>query len=172
MNCNNCNCNKRAVAFDLTMWIIRIILIGIALYFISAIVRSGTTTLLTTNDLDYELLLERPLYNPAGFMYVDPDTHRSYPHVIDLSKFQQTTLDNLFTDTKPFALAYTLYPFEGHAPQSIQIVYYNKAQFDIMAPLTWSQNYGEFQRNKTVLVRESEGMLMPQTLVMHIVFKR
>lgn len=154
--------DKRGVSFELTMWIVRLILIALLLYGISTIISIGTQSLLTTHDLDYALLLERPLYSPQGFIYHDQATGRWFPNVVDLSQFNAATLDAIFSTTKPFAIKYTL---------GDRTVYYNQARYEIINPLLWSEKYGNFQRNKTILVYD-QGKLTPQTLVMHIVFEK
>lgn len=167
--------SKKAVSYEFTLWMIRFIILGIGLYGISLILNTGTYNLLTTHTLEYTVLLERPLYSSFGFAYQDPETQRVYPHIIDKTRFTDAVLTEVFnqpTTSLPSRKLGMRYILDN------QMIYFNKQQFDIISPLTWSEKYGRVQRNVTVLVRGTQDAskekieLIPKTMVMEIVFEK
>jgi len=45
-----------------------------------------------TNNVAGKVLIQQMVYSPLCFSYVDKDTSRSYPGIIDISKFKNETL--------------------------------------------------------------------------------
>ncbi len=81
--------DKKAITtFEMLMWIPRIIFLVIIMFAVMFIVRSYVTTTIDVSELKANVFANRVLYSPTGMAYLDPDTNRAYPGVVDIEKFK------------------------------------------------------------------------------------
>lgn len=139
--------NKKGVLFDWLIWSIRITLLAIVIYCIVAITISPLEEDLNTHDLDYTFLLNRLFYSPNSISYVDDLTGRVYPGIIDLSKFNEETLNKTLGTSSRFAVKITL---------GDKVIYNNKDNYDDMAHLVWSKAYDSVLTKKYIIVKDGE----------------
>jgi hypothetical protein len=86
-----------------------------------------------TDSLERRLIFFNLFYSKDAFNYVDKDTGRVYPGVIDLVKFQQKgRLDYAayFTNNNHVAVKFTLKTLEGKE----YVAYMNQRYFDLQYP--------------------------------------
>jgi hypothetical protein len=63
--------------------------------------------LYTNEGLDEEIIISRVFFSPSCFVYMDENSNRAYPMVIDFDKFTQERLDECMQTQK--RISFTLY---------------------------------------------------------------
>lgn len=63
--------------------------------------------LYTNEGLDEEIVISRAFFSPTCFVYMDENTNRPYPMIIDFDKFNQKRLDDCMQTEK--RISFTLY---------------------------------------------------------------
>lgn len=145
--------NKKGDLADYIRWIWRIIMLILVSVSLWMIKERAVTKMIDTHGLEFNLLFERVLYSPNGIIYVDADTNRAYPGIIDISKFNEDSLNRIFQGGSKFAFRLKL---------NDKIIYYNEEFFNDAEPLL-PLKYKKIERNEYVLVYEnsktSNGLL-------------
>jgi hypothetical protein len=117
---------KKALG-EMVTWVIRCMLLIPIVFLMAVYANSFIVNNLDTTTVENELLVQRFLYSPDGFTYIDSDTLRVYPGYIDMKKFNSTYAEQAlkFSDTF-FSAKFTLTFDDGHVNET----YYDKISYD------------------------------------------
>jgi len=153
---------KKGLSLTVTQWIPRIIFLTIVVFSVLFLVRMHIRYNIEIPGLEADIFVSRLLYSPNGFTYVDPDTRRPYPGIIDLDKFNAETVVK--------AIDYG----EDHIAARIMLesgkeFIYNQDESDKWAPLSFIQKgLGAIKSDKIkvkVLVYDEGGYLSDHLVV-------
>jgi len=157
---------KGAISAYTLIWVGTVLFIIIPFYFVlNGIVQKSIDVSLDTHNLEHYLLLNRIFYSTNSFFYDDPYTGRTNLEEIDISKFNEDTLKNLFGE-------------ESRAKTAMKILlddeplYYNQNLYDFIEKIhARSEKYDVVTKNKVVLVRYKDGREERKLLTVNIGFE-
>jgi len=143
---------RGAVSAFTWVWVITILFILIPFYFVlNAIVERGIDVSINTHDLEHYLLLNRIFYSTNSIFYYDPYTGRTNLEEIDITRFNEDTLKNLFDKESNTRISFKLI-------LNSQELYYNKNLYDFIEQVyAKSEEYEMVTKNKVVLVKYPDG---------------
>lgn len=88
--------NKRAIiSFEMLMWIPRILFLVIVMFSVVILIRSFVVEKVDVTELEANIFANRLLYSQNSISFVDEDTERVYPGIIDLTKFNSKEMESL-----------------------------------------------------------------------------
>ena len=147
--------NKKArVTVYTWMWVITILFILIPFYVgIRFIVGAALESSLSTGTLENHILLNRIFYSENSIFYTDPLTKRSYPTIVDINKFNEQTLKDLFNETtKPVSFKLTLIS-NGNTNE----IFYNQHLYEYIEPrYEKSKTYDFIRQPVLVTVKDQD----------------
>jgi len=158
--------SRKAFMAEVAFWIIRILVLALSIVALVAMKNSAINNLTKTHDLEYKIILNRMIYSPTALAYVEPDTGRAYPGIIDMSKFNEEHLNESLMTNAPLALrmylkgtgtAYIKDKAGKLKKDTVTIdkeIYYDKDQYDYMLPLTAFQQYKRINDTRLVVIQD------------------
>ncbi len=151
-----------------TRWFITILVMVYPFYLVlSSIVDIGTSVSLSTNNLENYLLLNRLFYSTNGFFYHDQYTGRTNFEIVDITKFNEETLRNLFGEEGDNTKISLKLVIGG------QELYYNKFSYDFIEEVhAQSEKHDMITKNKIVLVRYPDEREEKKLLIVKIGFEK
>ncbi|HLC61469.1 MAG TPA: hypothetical protein VJI52_00445 [Candidatus Nanoarchaeia archaeon] len=84
---------KSTTTFEVIMWIPRILFLVVLMFAIMLLIRSFVNTTIDSSELQANVFANRVLYSTNAISYVDPDTQRVYPGIVDLDKLKSAISD-------------------------------------------------------------------------------
>ena len=149
-------------------WIIRIVVFAAVMLTMQGIVGTTAENLLSTELFEYDILAKRLIYSETGFSYQDRNG-RIYHGIIDLeNKFNTKTLNNFDKNRRSFYMRSILK--EDDKQQTVEI-YDDQNMFKDFEALTWSNQFGQKDFQRYVLVKDKENKLNRGLLNITIVYK-
>ncbi len=154
--------NKKGVmTFDMLMHLPRIFFT----LFVGAIIALLVLTLINVDtdirEKETYVIVDRLLYSEQGITYVDPDTGRVYPGIIDSKKFNEYTLEHIFTNPNNihFAMELTLSTYDLD-----RTIIYNRRNYVIWEDVqeTGAEGIGGarlFEHRRPVIVFEDDKLV-------------
>lgn len=108
------------------------------------------------------VLVNRMLYSGDCIIYVDGNTNRPYPGIIDVNRFTSPQLDSCISygERNDYAAAQLL--LQEIATEKNRTVYFNKVGYDVWEPrLYYSGSGGAAKRtsSKYVLLKENNNLI-------------
>ena len=147
--------NKRAVSFKImNMAFFRILFITIAFFVVWMFTVSQIQEKIEIGDIKDTIIINRALYSPTSFSYVDANTGRVYPGIIDINNFNNLQLNNSF-DYSGNNIAVK---FEIKYSNKTKTAYINQKWYERWAPLTKFKQYSQTTNFRYVLVKEKDKM--------------
>ncbi len=150
----------------------RIGFLMIALVIFFLLINFYVSTKIDIKQLQAETISARILYSEA-ITYQDPNTYRTYPGIIDASKFNSERLDEFipYTFSKYIAVKLTLFHKDGAT--LINEAHLNKQQYETWKVLIDSNIQGKgsvtyFQKLLPVTYKEKDGSFPYATLMLEI----
>lgn len=148
------------------LWAIKIIMIVAIVAIVHILKTAALGNMLETYDTEFIILNNKILYSPTALAYTSLDTGRTYPGIISLDDFNEGTLNKSMTKNLPAKL--TLIHMNRTV---IKEIYHDRARYDLLIPLTFSQKYD--LKNKTHYVLLNQGdELNPALLNVEVVVPR
>src|SRR3989338_539518 len=153
------NIHKKGQAEALE-WVPRLVVMSIAVVIVVMLVRYYTSRDIQGTDTATAAYLYRIYYDGNIITYVDPETKRAYPGVIDLQKFTDNRLDTVFSGKRrngesKIASKIILYDKPGN---EIKTIYHDKKTYDQYA---WTKGVeggqGAAQREEQFLITIKDG---------------
>jgi hypothetical protein len=157
--------NKKGMA-EAVLWIIRIIMLVMIVAVIHYIKIVMVSDALDTYDTEFYIMNSKLLYSPDVFAYTSMETGRTYPGIIDPSKFNEATLNQTISRGIPARL--TLRDSQG---TMISQIYNDKERYDILEPLVFAKQYDLLNKTQYVLIKDDSG-LKPGMLTIEMVVTR
>ncbi|NTV24279.1 MAG: hypothetical protein HGA85_07990 [Nanoarchaeota archaeon] len=150
---------KKAIGYNIVeYYIIRIpyliLLIGIFLYVTGSLERQG----LSSHNTRQQIIINRIFYSPNSITYTDSATGRSYPNVVDLSRFKdEAVLDKAFFTMQSRVLAASLQLTNLDTAEVYQ-AYINQDAYDRWKSYTKFEQYENFIDKRYVLIRNGDTL--------------
>lgn len=117
---------KKAIG-EMVIWVIRCFLLIPIVFLMVVYSNSFIINNIDSTSVENELLIQRFLYSPDGFTYIDSDTSRVYPGYIDMIKFNSTYTESALKFSYPFFSAkFTLTFNDGHTNET----YYDEPSYE------------------------------------------
>ncbi len=149
--------NKKGLAsLDVMMRVIHTILLAIVLSFIPIVIYMLVNEDIPLENLRSEIFIERILSSPDCLAYFDEDTQRTYPNIVNLSRFSASVLDECIDyGHRDFMTArLNLVNLESLEEQAI---YYNEDKFKDWDIYSFDRKYYyKTEKNRYILVRGEE----------------
>ena len=138
-------------------WVVRIIMLvfvtGFIIYLVGATRDLGTSTFGLEQEAYTARVIER-------LSFTDSTTGRYYSGMIDLSKFNEKTLEGEFNPkAREFGIKVSLTGIDGKKIEGAESFYYNKNEYEFVEPLTFSRPFVKRNTTHYVLVRDSKGAI-------------
>ena len=157
--------NKKAqTSFNVTMMIPRFVFLAIALLAIVLLVRSYVVTNIDVQETTAELFIQRTLMSPNALSYVDSETGRAYPGIVDPANFNESRLKKAiyYENSQILAANITLYEEEYEHGRQTESCYYNKEWYLNWYPRTirsvsGSGSVSSRQYIKPVIIKKNSG---------------
>ena len=144
--------DKNGVSFKiLNMTFFRIFYITLAFFVVWLFTISQIQDKIEITDVQNTILTQRALYSPSSFIYTDADSGIYYPGIINITKFNDDTINNSFqinNIAKRFQLKYD---------KKQSTAYLNKKLFDRWEPLIKFDKYSQETVWKYVLVIDNNN---------------
>lgn len=165
--------NKRGdtISDHLVLWIPKFVYLAIALLTVIFLIRLLIVTHIDTSEAEARIFANRIFYSPNVISYFDSDIGRSYPGIIDFSKFkklQESDLNEMDTKTITYggkngimAAKLTLKDIETNLEE---VVFYNKENYDFWEPRALNTVIGgsgsvkSIEEQRYVLVKNNAGI--------------
>ncbi|MDP7180363.1 MAG: hypothetical protein QF824_03775 [Candidatus Woesearchaeota archaeon] len=147
--------NKKArVTVYTWMWVITILFILIPFYVgIRFIVGAALESSLSTGDLESHILFNRVFYSKNSVFYTNELTKRHYTNIVDIDKFNEQVLKDLFNETKlQISFKLTLEP-ESQPPTEI---FYNQKLYESIEPRLINKNYDSITQSILVTIKDED----------------
>lgn len=146
--------NKKGVSFKILNYsILRILFIALLFYITYLFAYSQIKVNIDIDDTKSMIFVKRLLYSPNSIPYTNPVTERTYPGIIDIERFNPTTLENAFNFTKNnIAAKIELTNLENDEKKEI---YLNKKWYDRWEPLTKFKQYKKTIKQRYVLINNN-----------------
>ena len=163
--------NKKAImAYDVSMWIIKIILLGIIISFVMFVIYMLVVNDIGVERLRTELFVERMVSSSDCLAHIDVETGRVYPDSIDSANFKEDKIQNCMkyakivnAETKKFIAAkITLTYFDKPLKQDENPLekYYEMELYDKWLPFSLDPRYYlRAKRDRYVFVYENGQQL-------------
>ncbi|MFH1506290.1 MAG: hypothetical protein ABIE94_04885 [archaeon] len=129
--------NKKAFSAKyMLLWIMRFIILAIVVFVIIMLFRMLIVNDMRVLELKREVLYSRIIYSPNALTYVDRETGRAYPGIIDLDKFTTTNMHSSmdYSYDQYISAKISLLDTNGDAVKSP--IYFNKVWYDRWLPLS------------------------------------
>jgi len=150
--------NKKAqLSYYVSMLIVKMILLAMVITFICLVIFILVAGDIGTENIRAEIFLERALSSPACFAYFDEELGKSFPNIINYSKFDRDVLIDCmdYGDNGVFISAeFVLYKIGTE--KEIKTVYFNKDSFDTWLPFAFDKKYLNFNGQRYVIIRDEE----------------
>lgn len=152
---------KAQVTEKFMMQIPKLIMLILVFFIVIAIINVYRVDKLDVQQIESSLLLDRILYSRNCISYVNPDTTRSYPGIIDLNRFSSDNLESCLyyeDENRNNAAKLILEDLDGN---SIKTVFYNKKWYENWYPLIGISGSGGtklFSERNYVLIKEDDGL--------------
>lgn len=79
---------KAQISFNMIAWLPKLFFLLIVIFSIMILVMSHITWEVDTADAQMDIFMQQLLYSRNSLAYVDPDTDRVYPGIVDLGIFE------------------------------------------------------------------------------------
>ena len=136
------NLDKKGSVYSLMVYIFehslfRVIFTLIVVMTAVFLLRSLLVVSIDSDMVEKNALVYNIFYSPAGFSYTDPGIGRTYPGIIDLSKFTSQQLDSAvsFTNNQHIAASFTLFDPGSNTPLNHPSAIFNERYFSLKYPL-------------------------------------
>lgn len=174
------NSKKAEMSSEVVMIIPKIVFIIAVIFSFVILVKILIVTNVNVKDIESQILINRLLFSKDSISYLDPDTARLYPGIIDLKSFEALSRNNpnildistiSYGTDNPTTTAKLTLKMEN---KNDIIVYYNKERFDKWEPRVLPEIKGgegsvkAFRNQKNVLVKD-EGKLFPALLEFFVI---
>ncbi|MBW2977601.1 hypothetical protein KY331_02030 [Candidatus Woesearchaeota archaeon] len=147
--------NKKAVTFstmNLLFW--RFLFIGVSFAIIVYLAFSSIQENVDVQQTKNFILVNRMLYSPNSITYVDPNTGRVYPDIIDLTKFNEKVLNkSINTDKNQIAVKLELKNLDAN---EVIDAYLNQKWYDRWSPLVKFEQYSKTIKWRSVLIKKGD----------------
>lgn len=153
-------------AAEAVLWIIRIIMLIAIVAVVHYIKVSMLNDALDTYDTEFYIINSKLIYSPEAFAYKSMETGRAYPGIIDLSRFNEATLNQTISRGIPVRLTLR----DSHSVVIAEI-YRDKERYDILGPLVFAKQYDLLNKSQYVLIKDDSG-LKPGMLTIEMVVTR
>jgi len=132
---------KGLISFNMVMMIPRFIFLTIVILAIVLLVRSFVISKIDVKDIESDLFVQRALLSTSGINYYDSDIQRSYPGVVDTSKFNADTFAEsmAYSSSQVLAANITLYKDDYARGKAVKSFYYNEKWYINWYPRTIKQ---------------------------------
>lgn len=156
---------KGAVSSYTLIWVFTVLLVLIGFYFVlDYVVKKGVDVSVNTHNLEHYLLLNRIFYSTNSFFYSDEYTGRTNLEEVDITKFNENTLKNLFGDESSARISFKITLDSSE-------IYYNKNLYDFIEEIyANSEKYSMLAKNKIVLVKSPGGGEEKKLLTVNVGF--
>ncbi len=136
-------------------WLVYIVIISTATIYIMTIMSRVN---IDAHQLRADLFVERLIYSPAGIIYTDELSERSYPGIIDAERFTRQNVDRLFNVGDPqnpnslVSANITLRDMAGN--DLLDPIEYNPERYDFWRRLLWDRwAYSKIEYDKYVSLK-------------------
>lgn len=149
--------NKKGISFKvLNMALFRLLFITILFFALYLFSTSLIKTNISTRDIRNLIIFNRILYSPSSISYNDGYVDRFYPGIIDINKFNDSTLTKAFDyGENKIAIRLELTNLENN---EIKEVYLNKKWYDRWGPLTKFEQYEKKIKWRYVLIKDKDAL--------------
>lgn len=151
--------NKKAQSFYTIMQYIFVRISFILVLVAVFVYVSGSldTNALTSNDVRKQVIQNRLFYSQNSITYVDPDTGRVYPHIVDLGKFETVQLDKAFYTKENNILAGRI-DLTDTQTNTTHTAYINEDKYESWKHYTKFDQYDNFIEKKAVLIKDQGNL--------------
>jgi hypothetical protein len=158
---------KRGIfAFNLVIWIVRIITLVFVLIACVILVRMFLLNKIDVKDVQAEIMVGGLLYSQGGVGYYDSLTGRNYPEIIDLSQLDSAEIDRAlyYPDNKLITARISVLDADKN---DVFVYYYNKKWWDNWEPLLKLSLPGiggvtKYERTLPVIYQDSKNGIRPK----------
>jgi len=84
-----------------------------------------------SHNLEHYILFHRVMESPNSIFYTDPVLQRTYPSRVDISKFNEETLEKLMDKGSKTSISFKL---TLKTPEDTKEIFYNKNLYEIIEP--------------------------------------
>jgi len=175
-------CRKGMQSTDFILTIPRLIFTVVVVLTIVFLVRMFIVQEVDISDTQSKVFVKSLLYSPYAITYVDPETGRSYPGVIDLSLVKDDGLrdriENSFRISTNRLLAANITFFvENRTQFNKRSVLYNEPMYKRWKPLSKLDVDGEggvdtYSESYYVLFRAIDGRVIPGLMKVEVISSR
>jgi len=169
------------VSGHVVLWIPKFIYLIIAFLSVIFLLRILVVTQIDSAEAEARILINRLIYSPNDISYLDADTNRNYPGIIDYKKF--ISLENFPNELDTKTISYGQYTnliaakliLKNSESNKEDVAFYNKENYEFWEPRILSTVKGgtgsvkSFAEQKYVLIKEqnklSSGLLKIQVIV-------
>lgn len=146
--------DKKGDASEGVLWVIRIFILVISVVALTVLVESATSKLNDTHGLEYHIYSFRPIFSDQGISYYDSEVQRLKLGVVDLTRFNDETLEKLFSEGYPdkFGMRLTL-----EFGSDTREIYYLKDTYERLEPLLFDDRHHEIERKIYVKIWTGES---------------
>lgn len=149
--------NKKAVSFKtLNMAFFRMVFIAIIFIVVYLFTAAWIGQKIDIQDVKNLILVKRILYSPDSISYVDPDTGRTFPGIIDLDKFNDEILNKSFNLDKSNTAAKL--ELKNLDTNETNITYLNQKWYERWAPLSTFAQYEKTIKWSYVLIKKNSQL--------------
>ncbi len=162
--------NKKAYSAGFAFQIVlSLILIIIPTYILILIIAGEFVNLITTYDLDDNMIPHRIFYSKNSIFFTDSITGRTFADTIDIEKYNENTIKALLGDKIRNYLGIKLSLAYGGTAKETKEIFYNKDFY--MLGSERKDIYGSAYYERIVNVK-SQDTKTPGTLILHLVYKK
>lgn len=144
---------KKAVMAEVVYWLVRITCLIFIIGVLVSLKAATVTKLTKTNNLEYNILINRLIYSPAALAYFDPDIKRAYPGEVDFQKFDEEYLNNALKNAYK-VIALRLYLVSIGSNSISKEIYYDRESYDMMKPLVGYERFFSINETRYVLIKK------------------
>lgn len=140
---------KGILAYNITMFIVKLIFLMFVLFSVVFIIRSHIKTEFNVFDARADLFFQRIIYGRNVISYIDENTGRSFPGIVDLEKFRNENIDDILQqslfygeENRQVGAKLTLTDFDGNIDEEIK---YNEEFFtekEVLVRAGWPAGRG------------------------------
>lgn len=169
--------DKRGIiSYNVLIKILDLVFLVVVVFTLMFMVNSLYVASIDTSQTEADLFISRVLYSADSISYKDPLTLRTYPGIVDISRFRGDVLSNSVKFDKNFIYArLTLTDRSGAIMPASQAIYFDKKGFDVYYPIAQMKVIGAasamiIESDRYVLIRNpASGALAPAILKFEVV---
>ena len=139
---------------EAVLWIIRILMLVIIVAVVHFIKISALNNALQSYDTEFYVENAKLLYSPDKLAYKSLVTGRTEPGIIDIEKFTEDNLNK--SSGKDIPLKLTLTREDNN---EVKEIYQDKARYDLLEPLTFSNQYDILNKTHYVLIKDGDNLI-------------